>query len=364
MRSNRIPLVELKGTPRQMGRAHGEALRQVIAEKIGRWHEAIALAYGQAPEPFLARFLAETHFRRAIVRWMPGLLEEIAGIAEGAGIAEETAYALQLMDEEWWFGKRPEHGHCSGLAIHRGGEPATLMGQTMDLPFWHEGAQALLRLTDDEGVETLLVTSAGMVGLMGLSGRGLGLCVNTLLQLSRSREGLPVACVIRGVLGAGDHEGACRFLGTVHHASGQNYLVGDRRSVSSVECSAAGAVPVAALGGDQRVWHTNHPLANPDRLAGPEAEDGANSLARQAALARCLAAPAATAVTVETLQQALSTCDDPAAAISREAGPEATPLTSYSFAAVTYEIGERLTLHVAGGPPSQEAWHAFPVKSA
>lgn len=364
MQSDKVPVVELRGTPRAMGRAHGEALRRQIADKIGRWHEAIALAYGQAPAPFLARFLGETDFRQAIARWTPALAEEIAGLAEGAGLDETTAYALQLMDEEWWFGKSAGPGHCSSLGIHPGGEPATLMGQTMDLPHWHEGAQALLRLTDESGVETLVFTSAGMVGLMGLSGSGLGLCVNTLLQLSRSREGLPVTCVVRGLLASGDHDRALRFLKGVGHASGQNYLVGDRRLVTSVECSAGGAVPVPSRGPDQRVWHTNHPLASGDRLRGPEAEDGDNSLGRYAALTRCLGGPVTAAVSAETLRQALATRDDPAAPVSNEVAADAGPLAFATFGAVVYEIGEALTLHLAGGPPSRESWRRFSVKSA
>ena len=160
MRTDSMPVVDCPTGARERGRAHGEALRIVIGEKIARWHQAIGEAYREPPAVFLSRFLAATNFRTMSASLTPDLLDEVTGIAEGAKIAEETAYALQLMDEEWWFSKSTGDGHCSSLAIAPDGGRPTLVGQTMDLPRWHDGAQALLRIAADDGHETLVFTSA------------------------------------------------------------------------------------------------------------------------------------------------------------------------------------------------------------
>ncbi|WP_119462952.1 C45 family autoproteolytic acyltransferase/hydolase [Rhodospirillaceae bacterium SYSU D60014] len=361
MHTDSLPLIDLSGTPQVCGRAHGEALRAVIAGKIERWHAAIGEAYGQEPNAFLRRLLAGTDFRPAIARWTPALAEEIAGIAEGAGQAEETIYAMQLMDEEWWFGQAETDGHCSSLGVTTG--EGTLLGQTLDLPRWHDGAQALLRFRDANGTETLVFTSAGMVGLMGVSGHGLGLCVNTLSQLSRSRRGLPVACVLRGALARRDHSSALEFLRSVTHASGQNYLVGDRRAVTSLECSAGRAVAAEPSGG--RVWHTNHPLASRDVvMAGVDLSGTAESRGRLATLARRLDRTAAAAADVALIKETLAARDDPAAPVSVEPAPQDAPTAFMTIGAVVYELGETVRLHVAAGPPSREGWRSIALKAA
>jgi hypothetical protein len=112
MKTELLPIVDCAASPRQRGRAHGEALRAVSIEKTARWRDAIGEAYGVPAETFLPRFLTATRFGDAIERYTPDLAEEVAGIAEGSGIGSETAYALQLRDEEWWFGGSVGEGHA------------------------------------------------------------------------------------------------------------------------------------------------------------------------------------------------------------------------------------------------------------
>ncbi|MEU4515342.1 hypothetical protein AB0G05_38085 [Nonomuraea wenchangensis] len=81
-------------------------------------------------------------------------------------------------------------------------------------------------------------------------------------MLSGDPYGLPVAAVIRGVPARRDRAAAVAFLRGVGHASGQHYAVGDASGIESLECSAAGAVPVPLREG--RLIHTNHPLASHD----------------------------------------------------------------------------------------------------
>lgn len=361
MRTEDLVVVECGGGPRRRGRAHGEALRSTIARKVEQWHAAIGEAYKEPAERFLPRFLASTDFASAISRHVPDLDEEVKGIAEGAGIAHETAFAMQLMDEEWWFGKRGGHGHCSSLAVAPASGRAALVAQTMDLSFWQDGTQALLKFDEEDGNESYVFTSAGMIGLMGVSGRGLGICVNTLNQLEVSATGLPVAYVMRGALARGDVTAAASFLKSVPHASGQNYQVGGRDEVRTFECSAGGAVEVALEGG--RSLHTNHPLASRDRRGGTASLEGnSDSIGRLRSLHADLEAARVPAPTAEDVQRALSACrTDAAVSIVPPDGARLNdPLT---LGAVIYEFGEAVELSVAAGPPSVESWRRITLRS-
>lgn len=361
MHTEDLVVVTCRGTPRQRGRAHGEALRRVIAEKVGRWHAAIGEAYGEPANRFLPRFLAATDFAPAIAKHVPDLAEEVRGIAEGAGLAQETIYAMQLMDEEWWFGKAGGHGHCSSLAVPPGARCPTLVAQTMDLSCWQDGTQALLKFEEDDGSDTCVFTSAGMIGLMGVSGRGLGICVNTLGQLGVAAQGVPVAFVMRGALASGSIEAAAEFLRTVRHASGQNYQLGDRNTVRDIECSAGGTVELGLEG--RRSLHTNHPLASRDRRDGKASLEGTkDSLGRLQSLHADLGADRIADPTREDVKAALSAQrEEGAVSIVPAANARLTdPLT---LGAVIYELGETVELFVTAGPPSIESWRRITLRS-
>ncbi len=350
MRADRLPVVECEDpAPRARGRAHGEALRDRIRDKIARWHAAIAGDYGHAPLPFVARLVDQTHFRAAIDVHARDLMDEVDGIAEGAGIDAGTAYALQLMDEEWWFARAARSGHCSSAGFAPTGERATALGQTMDLPAWHDGAQALLRFRNVDGSQTLVFTTAGTIGLMGLAGHGLGVCVNTLSGLRSRRDGLPVAFVVRGALLRRHAEDAARFLREAPHASGQNYTIADRRSVRAFECSASGSVELETQ--DGRLLHANDPLISTDWRVGPVTH--ANSAARLAALhdeCRIHAGPPA-----EVLKSALSSRRD-GAVISIEPAADPRSTSPMSIGGVVYEIGDPVRFWVSAGPPTVTSW--------
>ncbi|WP_051249496.1 C45 family autoproteolytic acyltransferase/hydolase [Inquilinus limosus] len=359
MRTEDMPIVDITGTPHQRGRAHGEALRPQIAEMVDRWSRRVGHRTGAAADAFLGRFLTETGFRPAIARWTPELEAEVRGIAEGANQPAEIIFALQLLDEEWWYGGARWPAHCSSLALAPGDARPARVAQTLDLPQWREGLQAVLRVTDAKGGPAYVFTCAGMIGLMGVTGRGFGLCVNTLIQLSHSPKGLPVAFVVRGTLAQPDRAAATRFLTEIDHASGQNYVLGDRHGVAMIECSA-GAKAEDRPGAD-RLWHTNHPLASKDFASGGIGDDWrTDSVLRCAALERRLADPTAP-VDLAAVKSALASRDDPASPVSIVPDPAASPDRSCTLTAVIYEFDDATTLHYTGGAPSATGWATLRV---
>ena len=85
-KSKKLEVLVLEGTARERGRAHGEALRDLIHEHHSRWLDALQKQTGMDEQLYLDRLLAETNFMPAIERWTPDLLDEVRGIAEGANI--------------------------------------------------------------------------------------------------------------------------------------------------------------------------------------------------------------------------------------------------------------------------------------
>ena len=354
---DKIPVVEIGGTARARGAAHGEALRALIAERDASWREWLALRSGQAPERFIDAFLGGTRFLPAIERWAPELLEEVRGIAEGSGLPYDRVLAAQFMDEEWWFtAALPRPHHCSSLAAADPQTGRALAAQTMDLPAWTDGFQALLRIrgTEPES-DALVLTMAGMIGLCGITGGGLGLCVNTLSQLRSNPEGLPVAFVARRALAQADRAAAVAFLSTVPHASGQNYILADRTGVTDLECSAAGAAEYRIPGFERMVWHANHPLASGDLERDRPAAEDVNSLCRGDTLSRLLR-EGDRVPSLEQIKTVLANRDHDEHPISR---PRSERSRFFTFAGVIWSIGEAPIAEVAPGPPCSVPFRTY-----
>jgi hypothetical protein len=127
-----LRVVELEGPPYQMGRVHGQALKAEIRELVDRWKKDLEKTYGVPADVFIARFLERTDFKPAIERWTPGLLDEVRGIADGAGLDFDTVYAFQLIDEFWTVGPDLGFAKCTTVAAGpRNGRPDEAPFQTL-----------------------------------------------------------------------------------------------------------------------------------------------------------------------------------------------------------------------------------------
>jgi predicted choloylglycine hydrolase len=329
-------LVDLPAEPRARGEAHGEALRDLIAQGVGRWHDSLATATGEDPREWVRGFLADTDYSSAIARFAPSFLVEVDGLAAGAGVDRDEMFAFQLVDEQWCYeGRRraaratDEGAGCSTL-----GRPG-LVAQNLDLPPWWDGLQAVLRIADGEQPGVVLVTAAGFITMNGMSD-AVAIGVNALPDVPSATTGLPVAFAIRQALLEPTAELAVSFLESVPHASGQSYIVADRSETIGLEADSDGTTRFGK--GDDTVVHTNHAV---HRVAGERARSLAaaalaNTTARLDALER------AELRDVDTVTSALS-----CAPLLRVPTAE---LPGVTFATVVFELADRAVAHARGGP--------------
>jgi hypothetical protein len=363
-------VVDIAGTARERGHAHGEGLRDVVRERDRRWRAALEATTKLPAATVIGRFLAETDFVPAIERHTPDPLDEVRGIAEGAGLPYDAVLAAQFMDEEWWFtdALAGTH-HCSSLGTLDPGAGRAVVAQTMDLVTWTDGFQTILRLRGARPEQdAVILTMAGMIGLCGMTAAGLGVCINTLAQLASRRDGLPVAFVTRGALACATAADAARFVRAVPHASGQNYVIGDGRDLYDLEASANGvATHAESAGRGLVVRHTNHPLTSKD--LGPAPYDPAS--ARERHTARRLASLVARlpdgggTTGVATASAALAAQDDPEFPVAIPATWAGAKGRSYfTFATVVWELMPAPVAHMAPGALTEHRLEALPVGRA
>jgi len=264
-RAEKLRIVDLEGTPYQMGKVHGQTLKTEILELLKRWKEDLEKTYGVTAEVFIQNLLKKTDFQPAIARWTPGLLDEVRGIADGAGVDFDTIYAYQLIDEIWAMDADLGLSKCTSIAAgKRNGNPA-YVAQTLDIPAFYHGFQTVLRIRDKrEDLETLVFTIPGVVAANGLNSRSVAVCVNAVTQLAYSPKGLPVAFVIRGILRQESYEQAVKFLQDIQPAAPQNYVIGGPADDAAFERSAGKMSRFIPFASAEFTYHTNHPLINDD----------------------------------------------------------------------------------------------------
>jgi len=355
-----------EGKPRLRGRIHGETFRDEIGTLVAIWKDSLARRYGTKGESFIEEFLADTRFDDAARRWTPGLWDEVCGIAEGANLPLDTIAAFQCIDEEWWYGRNRQLGiepparrpagvdKCSVVAAFgQGGAPAVL-GQNLDIMDYFDGYQVLLHTRHHESsLESFALTSPGYIGMNGLNNRGVGVCVNALLQLDHRVDGLPVAFVVRGILEQESFGKAIGFVQGIDHASGQSYTIGSSGEIATFECSAHKKARCTPSVGATRLCHTNHPLASDDQAIygrikkkyPPQSEVSgpSGSEIRMDTLKKRLSDRDAP-FTVDGAKAALGSHDDPRMAVCAH-GPGA-----FTFGCTVVEFCDPPLFHVAPGP--------------
>jgi predicted choloylglycine hydrolase len=264
-----VPVIELSGNGYQRGLQHGNALKNEIWEVFKKWKENIQLSTNLNVDSVISMFYRATNFEPAIKKWTPELFEELRGISKSTGQSFKDVYCFQLVDEFWVYLdnlQNPEYNHCSGIGMAATNSHPAYIAQNMDLENYMNGYQVLFHISSYNGEpEQYILSCAGLIALNGINSSGIGVCVNTLMQLEASSDGLPVACVIRGILSKQDGASALKFLKTIKHASGQNYIMGAVDSVYDFEASVNKVVRfLPDINNSLLVYHTNHPITNDD----------------------------------------------------------------------------------------------------
>ncbi|MEO8136720.1 MAG: C45 family peptidase [Betaproteobacteria bacterium] len=270
-----FPIIDISGAARDRGRQYGIAARDRIQHSIATYARLFAwcgMAWGAAQMRALG-------YRDVIAATSADLLEEIGGIADGAGVTEAEILTLNARTEilppthpappaDGWHealarnraAAVPDWGECTALAVlpasSRDGR--TWLAQNWDWIGAQRAAMVLLRVTDEHGRRLLTLTEAGMLAKIGCNDRGFGVCLNILRSVDDGQEpGVPVHVLLRHLLSADDVATACATARALRHGASSNLLIADRGGhAASIEVSPRGATIIEPTGGT--LAHTNH----------------------------------------------------------------------------------------------------------
>lgn len=354
-----LPVISVAGTPREVGAQHGELLR-----------DRIELAVEQYLERFdhfadLDRAAARREARRYIepIREFDSeILEEIEGIADGAGLALEDVLAINCRSELMFgtnlimecssFGLQPsvtETGH-------------TYVGQNWD---WAPDIQSTLAIVairqESPKPDVVILDEAGVVGRMGFNSDGIGLCTNTLIADQERPSGVPYNVLLRGVLNSRRLDDALGGLIRRDRAICSNHMIGDGRGQTiDVELTPDQYDYIAPS--DGIVVHGNH-FAGPRLMVRDRSvEKWPDSLYRECRIRELLSARAPQ-ITVADTMTALSDRFGHPNAVCRhadESAPRFDQLQTVASIVVDCRLRE---CWIAPGPPDVADYTHFTLES-
>ncbi|MDA4114070.1 MAG: C45 family peptidase [Thaumarchaeota archaeon] len=221
------PVLKLSGKPYDIGYQHGDALKTQVQGNIKKVFALIDQYAPGTTRPLIIR--AARKFVKPAQRWSPELVEEIRGIADGAGVTFDEVFALNSLSElSLNIGDFDSLGctcFCAQGPTTKDGQ--LFIGQNQDLwAPWCRDYFSVLKITPSVGPSMAITTLAGMVGMVGLNSEGLSIVGNGL-SIKGNQIGVPIMLFMRRALQQRTIGDVIGMLTKSKRASPFNFLVGD-----------------------------------------------------------------------------------------------------------------------------------------
>ncbi|MER5319313.1 C45 family peptidase [Streptosporangium roseum] len=224
MSPNPLPLVEISGAPRDRGRQYGEQAREPIHRALAYYTEAFGhssgLTWGQVTD-------RATRWVEVSRGFAPDLVEEMEGIAEGAGLGLLDILALNARGEiiyddtfarmngaDGAAGDDGAPDGCTSFALlpEASGDGHVYAGQNWD---WRSGVAdtvMVLRIVQPPRPTVIMHVEAGQIGRQGANSAGIALNANGLGGRFDDAVGIPQTVIRRRVLDSPDLNAALEAL--------------------------------------------------------------------------------------------------------------------------------------------------------
>jgi isopenicillin-N N-acyltransferase-like protein len=257
MMTNFFPIIEMKGDSYDMGLSHGRGLATEIQANLKLYFSMFQELNGFTPDHCLTH---AGRYRDIIKEDAPTLLEEMKGIASGAGVSLEEIVFLnarsELMSMTWRSETTVAECTAIGLAGQRTTSGRPILAQNWD---WHERVSetsAVFLLKPSQGPRALYLAEAGQVAKIGVNEHGVGVTLNILI-IEEVGHGLPVHVLLRLVLGARDTSEAIARVKDARKGGASHFLIADPNDqMAGLELTPVKVGEISPENGV--VLHTNH----------------------------------------------------------------------------------------------------------
>lgn len=249
----KFPLIKLSGSPFARGKTYGTAAKAQVQISLNLYAKIFMAFANLSWEEAKAKAYA---FEKTIETYLPEAVEEMRGIAEGAGVSYEDILALNCRSELMFA--LPDG--CSVLALPpEAAKGKTILAQTWDWLIGSRPATVILEIHQEPLPTILSVAEAGMVGGKGLNSAGIGVCLNAL-SVGHGQIGVPLHLMYRGILNSRTVSDALDKVVGVKRAGAGNFTIGSAEGIVLC-CEYTPENFDILLSEGEPLCHTNHYLS-------------------------------------------------------------------------------------------------------
>jgi isopenicillin-N N-acyltransferase like protein len=263
--------VRVEGTSYQRGRQYGRQAAARVRLSVQAYQQTFAHFAGW---DWPAARREALRFEAPIGEFRPAYLDELRGIADGAGLDLADVLAINVRTEVMYSAKarqaptsakRP--AECSAFAVvpAPGQKGPAIIGQNWDWLLHAAQTLVVLEVRQDDGPDFVTVVEAGLLAKTGMNAAGLGLVTNALVTDADVGEpGLPYHVLLRAVLDCATVTEALEALQAGPRTSSANYLIAHASGAAlDIEAAPGDFTRLYPLFPEDGVLrHTNHFLAD------------------------------------------------------------------------------------------------------
>jgi isopenicillin-N N-acyltransferase-like protein len=256
MNTRTLPIIDVKGGPRERGRQQGEGARAQALNALTLYKEILPQEMDMTWEVGRREARKFLPYAEETFAWA---VEELRGIAEGADVSFEDVWTLNCY--EGLIYARQDVWGCTTLAV-RSEHTASghiLMAHNEDWSSADRENVYLVRAQPDSAPSFIAMTYGPLLVNIGLNTYGIGVAINSIYPTD-VRVGVPRVVFSRAVLNSRSIGEAIRACVPKLRAGGYNYVLADPNGeLYSVETSAT--THDILYGEDGWIAHTNHYLS-------------------------------------------------------------------------------------------------------
>ena len=359
LHENPLPLVRVKGTHLEIGRQIGEDRREQVLHSIQNARSLLESAYKDLQLDWEgAKIQASKYIPFAQERY-PQYVDEIQGIAEGAGVQFDDISVVNAMEAVTMDALHLTK--CTSMAVNeqRTADEHVLVAHNEDWLPEDEADVYLVHATPIDEPPFLAMTYGGLLPNIGFNSAGIAQCCDSVYA-EDSRIGIPRVIVSRAVLGAQTLGDAIRNMLISHRAAGYNHmLVHESGEIYNVEVSAKRFAIL--YGDDGYAIHTNFLLDPKMQAIEDEPDELINARVRYYRALRLL--KSTPKHTVKTLEAILSDHINFPNSICNHAEYDLDPLDrEKTVNSIVIDLTTR-AMHIAWGNPCVNTYHTYHLES-
>ncbi|KAH6713770.1 acyl-coenzyme A:6-aminopenicillanic acid acyl-transferase-domain-containing protein [Leptodontidium sp. MPI-SDFR-AT-0119] len=249
-------IIELSGSPREIGLKHGRLLAPKIRSQIKVYEAMFAQTSNLSWTD--VRSIAQ-EYSTTIQHLTPDLHVEMAAVAEGANLDLLDIVALNCRSE---IALGLFSDGCTSLGWMRAGGDEVFLAQNWDWTRRVKGNLVIMSIEQVGKPKIWMITEAGIVGKIGFNSSSVGTNLNAIRARPTDAKKLPIHVALRLCLESETTIAAIAKLESLGGiASSAHILLADPKGPISLELSPKGDIhiPPSSKG---VVCHTNHFLQN------------------------------------------------------------------------------------------------------